>query len=160
MTTSSGFLDQSQREMLASALNRLIPPSGAMPGAGDLGLAAFVEGAVGGKPRQRRLFTDGLAQLEIAASRQGGSGFGQLEGETQDAVLREIQSQTPVFFDALFRQCYNGYYTNPQVLELNRLPDSVAGDLRLPTPGRNSAGAPTATGSLLDPGITKSRAVG
>ncbi len=118
MTTSSGFLDQSQREILASALNRLIPPSGAMPGAGDLGLSAFVEGAVGGNPRQRRLLTDGLAQLEIAASRQGGSGFGQLEGETQDAVLREIQSQTPVFFDALLRQCYNGYYTNPQVLDL------------------------------------------
>ena len=118
MTTGSGFLNRPQRENLALALDRLIPPSETMPGAGALGLADFVEKAVAGSPRSRRLFTDGLTQLEIAAAQRGGPPFAQLDGPAQDSVLQELQQQQSLFFDALLRQCCNGYYTNPQVLDL------------------------------------------
>ena len=118
MTTSSGFLNQSQRDNLTLALDRLVPATEEMPGAGALGLANFVERAAAGNPKARRLFTDGLTQLEIAAVQGQGAPFAQLDGPARDAVLKMLQEQWPVFFDALLRQCYNGYYTNPQVLEL------------------------------------------
>ena len=88
-----------------------------MPGAGDLGLAEFVEGVVRMQPSLRRLFSEALTQVEILAGRRNGDGFGALDGEAQDAVLKEMEASNPAFFDELVRQTYNGYYTNLQVFE-------------------------------------------
>jgi hypothetical protein len=112
------FLTGAQRELLTLALDRIIPPEGELPGAGALGLAAFLENAVGANPRTRRLFTDGLARIEIAAVRRSSDGFTQLSGDDRDTALRDVEERYPLFFDALVRQCYNGYYTNPQVQDL------------------------------------------
>ncbi len=115
---SHPFFTRAQQELLTLALDRIVPPEGDLPGAGALGLAAFVENATGASPQQRRLFIDGLAQIEIAAARLSGAAFSGLSGDDRDAALRDVESRSPVFFDALVRQCYNGYYTNPQVREL------------------------------------------
>ncbi len=112
------FLTGAQQELLALALDRIIPPQGDLPGAGALGLAAFIENAVGANPGTRRLFIDGLARIEIAAAQRSSARFGQLIGDDRDAALRDVEERYPVFFDALVRQCYNGYYTNPQVQDL------------------------------------------
>ncbi|HEU0021269.1 MAG TPA: gluconate 2-dehydrogenase subunit 3 family protein [Dehalococcoidia bacterium] len=109
---------EAQQALLTAALNRIIPAEGKMPGAGDLGIVEFVEKVVVTDPKLRRLVNDGLAQIAIAASVQSGQEFPELGKDVQTAVLKELQAQQPDFFDFLLRQCYNGYYTNPQIQEL------------------------------------------
>ena len=128
--TNSGqriFTDD-QRNLLTAALNRIIPAQGKFPGAGDIGGAAGVEQAVieraaadkaaGRTPDLRRLFTEGLGQLEIAAAQRGAAAFAELSPEHQDDALRQVEGEHLDFFAALVRQCYNGYYTNPDIFDL------------------------------------------
>ena len=117
MTTTNRFMSEGQRDLLRLMLNRIIPEDGAMPGAGDLGLVEFVEGVVAKQTSLRRLFSEALTQVEILAGRRNADGFGALDGEAQDEVLKDVESSNPVFFDELVRQTYNGYYTNIQVFE-------------------------------------------
>ncbi len=126
MTTGNQLFADHQRQLLTAALNRIIPAEGQLPGAGDLGIADFVEQAVTDDPKQRRLFTDGLAQIDIAGVRHGNASFQELSDEAKDGALREVEASNTSFFETLVRQCYNGYYTNPQVFELigYSLPDT------------------------------------
>ena len=117
MTTTNRFMSEGQLDLLRLMLNRIIPRDGAMPGAGDLGLVEFVEGVVAKQTSLRRLFSEALTQVEILAGRRNADGFGALDGEAQDEVLKDVESSNPVFFDELVRQTYNGYYTNIQVFE-------------------------------------------
>jgi len=119
---------EEQRALLTAALNRLVPAQDKFPGAGDIGGAAYVEQAVieraaadkaaGRHPDLRRLFTEGLAQLEIAAAQRGPIPFADLPPAQQDDILRQLEAEQPDFFAALVRQGYNGYYTNPDIFEL------------------------------------------
>jgi len=117
MTTSQRIFTQTQQELLAGVLNRIIPGAGGLPGAGDLGVAEFVETWVSKDNRLRRQFNQGLAHIEIIAATQG-TGFLELSGPARDAVLKQVESEQPQFFDALVLHTYNGYYTNPQVFQL------------------------------------------
>jgi hypothetical protein len=117
MTTSQRIFTQDQRELLAAVLNRIIPAERELPGAGDLGAAEFVEDWVARDNVLRRLFTQGMAHIQITAASQGGA-FLELSGAVQDAVLRQVESEQRPFFEALVLQTFNGYYTNPRVLQL------------------------------------------
>ena len=109
---------EAQRELLTAALNRIIPPEGPLPGAGDLGLADFLDGVVGRDTRLRRLFNDGIAQIGIVAARRQGKEFSRLSGIAMDATLQEVEASLPEFFEVLVRQTYNGYYTSPRIFQL------------------------------------------
>ena len=119
MTSSNAILSHEQRDLLAAALNRIVPADGEMPGAGDLGIAAFVETVAAGDAGKRRTFLDGLRQLELAAAGRGGI-FPSLPGAAQTAALAAVAEACPEFFQELVTQTYRGYYTNPQVFELLR----------------------------------------
>jgi hypothetical protein len=118
MTTGPQIFTEGQRELLTAVLNRIIPAEDKFPGAGDLGLAGFVEGVVAQSSKLRRLFIEGLAQIEITAVGKEGKEFLGLTDAARDQTLREVERQHPQFFEALVRQCYNGYYTSPQIFEL------------------------------------------
>ena len=118
MTARNRVFTDTQRDLLTSVLNRLIPPESQLPGAGDLGLVTFVEGVIEGEARLNRLFNGGLAQIEIAAGNRDPSGFQALTEDSKDATLKEVEASHPEFFDALVLQTYNGYYTNPSVFQL------------------------------------------
>ncbi len=111
------FLSQSQHALITAVLDRLIPPQGEMPGAGEVGTTDYLDGIAAGSTRIARLFSDGLQDIEIAAV-QLGSGFEELSGDQQDEVLRGVEAGSPQFFDMLVRHTYNGYYSNPKVVEL------------------------------------------
>ncbi len=115
---SNRFFTEAQRELLTAALNRIIPPEGPLPGAGDLGLVDFVEGVVDRDTRLRRLFNDGIAQIGIAAARRQGKEFSRLSEAAMAATLQEVEASLPEFFEALVRQTYNGYYTSPRIFQL------------------------------------------
>ena len=114
---------EAQRDMLTAAFNRIVPAEDNFPGAGDLGGAQFVEKMAEKNIRLRRLFDEGLAQLEIAAAQhssrddQSDAGFAELSAAEQDDTLRQVEAEQPDFFRELLRQCYNSYYTNPEVFD-------------------------------------------
>ena len=109
---------EAQRDMLTAAFNRIVPAEDNFPGAGDLGGAAFVERAAGNTLRLRRLFGDGLTRIEIAAAGRGDAEFPALSAADQDDALRQVESEYPAFFNDLVRQCYNFYYSNPEIFDL------------------------------------------
>ena len=124
MTAAKRVLTGAQRELLALALDRIVPPGVGLPGAGELGVAEFVESAAAGpdrhsresgSPSQARLLVDGLKQIEITAGRHGAGAFADLDDDARDEVLREVESASPAFFDELVRLTYVGYYSRPSV---------------------------------------------
>lgn len=106
-----------QFKTLSAALDRIIPAEGDMPGAGNLGVAQFIEGAAAAGPAKTRLFTQGLAIIEVTSTRLTGKAFADATGQEQDQTLQSVESSDSAFFDELVRQVYNGYYTNPRVFE-------------------------------------------
>ena len=118
MGTKKQVFSAAQRSLLTEVINRIIPAKDNLPGAGDLGITAFIEDTVAGAPDLTRLFNDGLAKIGVTAGKDSGCGFELLSNAAQDDLLRSIESANPVFFDQLVLQTYNGYYTSPEVFEL------------------------------------------
>lgn len=117
MKASNTILDGAQRNLLAAVLNRIVPAEGAMPAAGDLGIAAFVESVAAGSSAARRRLLDGLTRIELTANVPGSS-FGDLSPAAQDGVLQTVAAASPAFFQELVTQTYRGYYTNESVYNL------------------------------------------
>ena len=117
MTTNNTILDDAQRVLLGAALNRIVPAQGDMPGAGDLGITAFVESVAAGSASKRRRLMDGLVQIELAAQERGGS-FATLAETAQNNALKLVEETNPAFFQELVTQAYRGYYTDETVCSL------------------------------------------
>lgn len=117
MATTNVILSDDQRALLVATLNRIVPADGEMPGAGDLGIAAFVESVVADSARHRRLLMDGLVQIELVASERGAS-FAALGEAAQIDVLKVVEEASPTFFQGLVIQAYRGYYTDETVCSL------------------------------------------
>ena len=118
MSEAKQIFSPAQRSLLTGVINRIIPANGKLPGAGTLGIAAFIEDAAAATPSLTRLFNQGLAQIAVAAGQNSSQGFESLSDTAKDDLLRTIETADPVFFDQLVLQTYNGYYTNPEVFEL------------------------------------------
>ena len=118
MSDAKQVFSQAQRSLLTGVINRIIPPKDKMPGAGNLGIAAFIEDAAATTTSLTRLFNEGLAQIAVAAGPDSTSAFESLSDTAKDELLRSIEAANPAFFDQLVLQTYNGYYTNPEVFEL------------------------------------------
>lgn len=108
-------LDAEQRALLRLVLNRIIPARADLAGAGDLDVGGRIERSLAESARLRRLFTDGLREIEIVARRRSGRALGELDAKGQTAVLEQIEHASPVFFVALVEHAYRGYYTLPSV---------------------------------------------
>jgi len=108
-------LDETQRALLTSVLNRLVPAREDLPGAGDLDVGASIEQSMADSARLRRLLLDGLAEIVIFSQRRHGAPFVELDAPRQTEVLEEIEQERPVFFVALVEHTYRGYYTLPAV---------------------------------------------
>ena len=111
------FLSTEQRTLLNAILDRLIPATCKMQGAGQAGTADHIDGVAGASPRMGRLFTAGLRSIESAAARRGVA-FIDMSSDQQDEILRGIEANKSAFFETLLLHTYNGYYSNPQVVEV------------------------------------------
>ena len=114
MTSNNSILSEAQRNLLSAVLNRIVPASGDMPAAGDLGIADFVASVAAASTGKRRTLMDGLVRIDLAASERGGS-FAALAEAAQTDALRAIQASSPEFFQELVTQTYRGYYTDETV---------------------------------------------
>ena len=124
MTIGNRVFTEVQNALLAAVLDRIIPAEGPMPGAGNLGVVAFVGRVVTEQAHLRNLFIDGLTEIEIAANRQWAAEFGELPDDRKDSTLREVEASNPGFFDELVRQAYNGYYTNSTICQKLGTPET------------------------------------
>lgn len=110
------FFAPEQAALLKAILNRIIPPGGAMPGAGDLGAGETIESVVSGSPAARRLFLDGLAEVQQIAWRTTDQEFVALGASEQDSVLKVVETARSDFFAQLVHQAYRAYYVHPTVV--------------------------------------------
>ncbi|MBC8282102.1 MAG: gluconate 2-dehydrogenase subunit 3 family protein [Chloroflexi bacterium] len=117
MSDTKQVFSPDQRSLLSEVLNRIIPPKDKLPGAGNLGIAAYIEGVVAADTSLTRLFNEGLAKISVAAGQDSPKGFGSLSNTAKDDLLRAVESANPVFFDRLVLHTYNGYYTNQEVFD-------------------------------------------
>jgi hypothetical protein len=112
------FFVASQQMLLSAVLNRLIPATDDFPGAGDLGIASYVDMVVGRFADLRRLFAEGLTHIALASQARQGQEFIDLADDHKDAVLRQVETLHPAFFEALVQHTYSGYYSHPTVIRL------------------------------------------
>lgn len=97
---------------LASLLDEIIPPrADGLPGAGQLGLASYVEQALQKAPELRPMIVQGLADLDAAAHRRHAQRFLALSQQQKVALLNEQGFLFPLLF-----HIYVGYYQNARVL--------------------------------------------
>jgi hypothetical protein len=112
------FFVASQQLLLSHVLNRLVPASDDFPGAGDLGVASYVDTVVGRSAELKRLFAQGLTDITLASQALLGQDFVGLADDQKDVVLRQVETQQPAFFEALVQHTYSGYYSHPTVIRL------------------------------------------
>ena len=117
MTSDRLFFSESQIELVTEVLNRIIPPNDRMPGAGAIAVD-YLDQAAGGSAWLRQIFSRGLVHIEVRAYAAYTDDFTALSEEERDAVLRQVETDDPEYFETLVRQTYNGYYTNPSIIEL------------------------------------------
>ena len=117
-TQTPSFLVDKQLARVTSILDRIVPSAGKRPGAGQLGVAEYLDRTVGASAELKKLFSRGLAQIEMTSHSRHSSEFADLSADQKDGVLSEVESAEPKFFEALVLQTYNGYYTDSGVLEL------------------------------------------
>ena len=115
---SRAFLSEAQAALLADVLDSIVPGGDGLPGAGELGVASHLDSAVSGSTRLRRVFSEGLAAIEIASSRMFSRAFSGLSEDQRVEVLKRVESQHMHFFHELVRQTYAGYYTRPDIVGL------------------------------------------
>ncbi|MGI9149202.1 MAG: gluconate 2-dehydrogenase subunit 3 family protein [Chloroflexota bacterium] len=108
-TSAPPVLDAAQRALLRSVLNRIVPARLDLPGAGDLEVGDFIERTLAVSIRLRRLFLNGLREVEITTGAE--REFVGLDAESQIVVLQTVEQRAAAFFVALVEHTYRGYYT-------------------------------------------------
>ena len=139
------MLSDDQRRALAPALDGFIPRSadGALPGAGELGIAADVDEALQRVPDAHAVVVASLAELDRIAARRGAPRFTALGADEQTAALTDLACSEHPFPPLLLLYTLGCYYKHPRVLAHYGL------EARAPHPQGHEV-APTDL-SLLDP---------
>lgn len=111
-TNDFGFSPDEMRT-LASVLDEIIPPSadGRFPGAGQLGIAGYIDAAVRKTPELKSMIAQGLADLDDLARQRNAPGFTALSREDKLQLLHAQAFVLPLTFNT-----YIGYYQNAQVV--------------------------------------------
>jgi len=114
----SSELSEGARRALDLVLDELIPPGpdGRLPGAGQVGVARYVDAALRPSPPLHRMVADGLAALDAIAYRRKGQSFAALARPDRVAALEELASGEHAFPPFLLLHAYAGYYQQPRVL--------------------------------------------
>ena len=96
----AGLSGNEERGLLTSVLDEIIRRStdGTFPGAGELGVADYIEQALTNQPEIGALLVQGLSTIGTLARGRNPEGFTALSREEKVSVLREVESKEPGFF--------------------------------------------------------------
>ena len=139
-------LTDDQRRALAPALDAFIPrrADGALPGAGELGIAGDVDEAVRRVPEMHAALVASLEALDRLAVRRGAPRFTALAPDAQAETLAELSSTEHALPPMLMVYTYGCYYKHPRVL-------AYYGLVTRPPHPEGHAVAPSDLASLLEP---------
>ena len=102
-------------ETFSAVLDALIPARGsALPGAGALGLGAYVADQLG---EALPMVAGALADLDARAEAAGAADFASLDAGERGELLRAVAGAHPGFLESLVFHLYAGYYHHSQVTE-------------------------------------------
>ena len=101
---------RTETALLTRVLDRLIPSAGVMPGAGEVGVAQFINDLVVEAPHLRRPIGDILGSV-------GAANPAPVTDEQLDAALHRAELERPEAFGMLVHATYTGYYSHPEVLD-------------------------------------------
>ncbi len=103
---------------LACVLDDIIPPSadGKLPGAGELGLAGYIEDSLRPMPALKDMTAQSLAALDDLAQRRHGKRCAELTRPQQSEVIAALASTEHGFPPFVILYTYGGYYQHPKVL--------------------------------------------
>ena len=104
-------LTETERQHLSAAMDRLIPPTGELPGAGSLGLAEVIEGF----SARHAPFKDALLAFINSLSRSESARFHQRPAAEQDTTLKTVESTLPAMFHVVLELVYMAYYGDPRI---------------------------------------------
>jgi len=118
-TTTTPLISAAQVRTLTAVLDEIVPPSddARFPGAGALGLAAYVEQTMAHTPDLQQVITPGLTTLDRLVQARGAESFAALCREDRLALLDELTATEPAFLPTLTFHTYVGYYQHERVLE-------------------------------------------
>jgi len=117
------ILTPAQITSLAAIQDRLIPPEGDLPGAGESGAALRVDGLLAAQPNWRPDVLAALQAVDVASGQvhapesasSTATGFLNLSPDARDAVLLAVEAAYPHLFARLLRVTYTAYYTDAAV---------------------------------------------
>jgi hypothetical protein len=104
-----------RRDLLALVLDTLVPAGEGFPGAGAVAVD-HVLAMTSASPDLDRLLAHGLRGVDEASRAYDAAGLASLSVDDREAVLRRVEQSRPVFFEALVRHTYDGYYSHPTVI--------------------------------------------
>ncbi len=112
--TGSGGFSVDELRTLASVLDEVIPPSGdgQLPGAGEIGVAGYIDEALRRLPELRAVIADGLAAVNDLARQQGAADFAALARADKVQLLSQQGFMFPLTLHAFI-----GYYQDPRVAQ-------------------------------------------
>jgi hypothetical protein len=96
--------------LLTRLLNRLVPPEGEMPGAGEIGAARFIDDLLLQAPHLHRHIGQLLAHVAAQSAADG------LPDRELDAVLESLERMYPASFRVLLESTYLAYYSHPRIV--------------------------------------------
>jgi hypothetical protein len=105
-------LSPSHRRTLRAFAERLVPTDEHGPGAVDAGALGYVEQALAGDyAALLPAYVAGLEALDATTIARDGRAFADLDPETQDARLREVEGRA--FFELVRRHVMEGMFGDP-----------------------------------------------
>ncbi len=115
--SASGRMTDSDRMMLAAAMDRMIPAVDDLSGAGAMGLGRKVEQGAQRVPRLRSALVAVVDALSLDAASHAVGGFRALPPDSQDEALRLVETSMPRQFAVFLQLVYTVYYMEPAVHE-------------------------------------------
>ena len=115
-TSDAGANVLSDEAFLDALCDTIVPPDGAMPGAGSLSLAAAVRKAVADNALLARPLQAALAALDSAARERHAGGLAALDAAARNEVVAAAMQQQPMLGMFPF-VVFIAYYQHPRVRE-------------------------------------------
>ncbi len=112
------ILDPSRAATLRAWASTLIPASGALPAAGDIGAVEYIDATAFAAPRLRTMLLRGIDTVERIVMARYERSLGECTPEQRVTVLREFEIvDTSDVFNMIRDFTYEAYYGNDHVLD-------------------------------------------
>lgn len=119
MSDADEVLGAESKRRLAHVLDTIVPPAPerGLPGAGELGVADYIEQIVTKSPELGPALQGGLDAADAAARERGSEDFGALSLAERAEVLSGLDATAPGFVPVLLFHGYTAYYQDGRVME-------------------------------------------